>query len=683
MAPAVAVPASFDVGRFRMLIGESSLSSLRILLVVSMLFCGCGAPAVDSGAPTEPPTLVAPMIGATTGSIHVPAGSSVVDHPLKPRFMWLPLSDATSYEIELEDDCAVAGWEQCSFPSPIALTTMGEAAPSGEALVFRPQELLSVSATRPVGSRYVWRVRGCTDFGCGPWSAVRYLNVGRDAHDFNGDGYADLVVGAMSQDNPAINEGNTFVYYGSATGVGLDASITLDNPSDQDGGLFGGSVAAAGDLNADGYADLVVGAQQQDGAAMDEGKAYVYYGSSTGIAASPSVTLDNPSGQEAGVLGVSVAGAGDLDGDGYDDLVVGAPRQDNPAIDEGTAYVYYGSLAGITATPSVVLDNPADQQDGYFGMSVAGVGDLNGDGYPELTVGARGQDSPAIDVGSAYVYYGSKAGLETAPSVTLDSPVDEAGGYFGRWVTRAGDLNGDGYGDLGIGAMYQDGSALDEGAAYVYYGSPVGVAATPSVTLANPMSQANAAFGSRIASAGDLNGDGYTDLVVGAPFQSNPEVQEGNAFVYYGDAGGVTTQPSMIVDNPTDRAGGQFGSSATGADLNGDGYADLVIGASQQSNPEWREGNVFIFPGSPSEPSDAVLITLDNPADQVEGGFGMSVAMWSPVVDCVEWRASPKPDALGHLPSPCERRTCLPPLYRVPVRRGSAVSGGMWATLMT
>jgi hypothetical protein len=131
---------------------------------------------------------------------------------------------------------------------------------------------------------------------------------------------------------------------------------------------------------------------------------------------------------------------------------VGAPFQDAGATDEGNAFVYYGSASGIPTTPSVTLDNPANQASGWFGFSVASAGDVNGDGYSDVIVGALYQDAGATDEGNAFVYYGSASGIPTTPSVTLDNPENQENGYFGRSVASAGDVNGDGFSDVIVGA---------------------------------------------------------------------------------------------------------------------------------------------------------------------------------------------------------------------------------------
>jgi len=390
---------------------------------------------------------------------------------------------------------------------------------------------------------------------------VRYVNFGRLFDDFNGDGYSDVIVGAPGQTSGAIKEGNVFVYYGSAAGIPTNPSVTLDNPANQDNGKFGNSVASAGDVNGDGYAEVIVGAPNQDTSAKDEGNAFIYYGSAAGISVTPSATLYNPNSQESGFFGVSVASAGDVNGDGYDDVIVGAWLQDASAKDEGNAFVYLGSASGITTAPPVTLDNPTNQWSGFFGISVASAGDLNEDGYSDVIIGAYAQNAGAMDEGNAFVYYGSAFGIPSSPSVTLFNPENQQGGNFGFSVACAGDVNGDGHSDVIVGAPNQSSVAMQEGKAFVYFGSFSGISITPSVTLDNPENQTNGCFGTSVASAGDVNGDGYFDIIVGAFCQDNGATDEGNAFVFYGSALGITVRPSVTLDNPENQQGGVFGHS--------------------------------------------------------------------------------------------------------------------------
>ena len=201
----------------------------------------------------------------------------------------------------------------------------------------------------------------------------------------------------------------------------------------------------------------------------------------------------------------------DVNGDGYADLVVGAPcaPYSGPAngCGAGRAYVYLGSARGLSGTPAMSLPGP-DGTNGRFGYSVASAGDVNGEGYADLVVGADwAPNSGGPGAGRAYVYLGSATGLSGTPAKTLTGP-DGANGQFGYSVASACDVNGDGYADLVVGALYAPFSgSLGAGRAYVYLGSATGLSGTPATTLTGP-DGAHGFFGSSVASAGDVNRDG-------------------------------------------------------------------------------------------------------------------------------------------------------------------------------
>ena len=252
----------------------------------------------------------------------------------------------------------------------------------------------------------------------------------------------------------------------------------------------------------------------------------------------------------------------DVNGDGYADVLVGddQTKGSNNVMEAGRAYVFMGSASGLATSPAVTLVGP-DIAYSYFASAVADAGDLNGDGYADVAVGTYEYQG----VGAVYIYYGGPNGLSSTPGRIVLGNVTS--GEFGDSIASAGDLNGDGYANLLVGAYSQ-------GNAYVYFGGADGVGANVSQTLVGP--DTHSAFGKPIASAGDLNGDGYADVVVGEP--SYGVAGTGRAFVYMGGPGGVGTSPAATLDAPnaTDGIGGGL---AGPMDVNGDGYADLLVGA--------------------------------------------------------------------------------------------------------
>lgn len=491
----------------------------------------------------------------------------------------------------------------------------------------------------------------------GQGSTMSYFGFwASSAGDLNGDGYSDVAVGAYSEDNGQTDEGQVYVYHGSAAGLITTPAIVLE--SNQAGCWMGRCTAPGGDVNGDGYGDLLVGITRFTNPEGLEGRIHVYLGSPTGIAATQNFAMElNNAGAQFGesvssagdvngdgysdiisgarvygsggaaaifhggpystnllpsrtwvggtaaaAHGTSVANAGDVNGDGYADALVGAPGASNGQANEGQAHLYYGSATGLPAAPSLTLE--ANVANARFGESVASAGDVNGDGYADVVVGAPG-NSP----GSAYVFMGSAGGLSTSPAATLST-----GGLFGSAVSTAGDVNHDGFAEVIIGSP-------GTGEAYVYSGSAGGLVAAPNIVLTEP--PIAGLFGCAVATAGDVNGDGYSDVIVGARMATNNQANEGLAYVYHGSDLGLITPFARMLESTV--ASANFGVSVAGAgDVNGDGYFDVVVGADLWESGQTDEGGAFVHHGSAGGVLAAPTTTLQRNVNV--GAFGRSVA---------------------------------------------------------
>jgi hypothetical protein len=403
------------------------------------------------------------------------------------------------------------------------------------------------------------------------------------AGDVNGDGYSDVVVAAPFYDGGQTDEGRVFVFHGSTAGLGANPAWTAE--ANQTDARFGSSVAAAGDVNGDGYSDLAVGAPLYDNGQTDEGRAFVYHGSASGLSATASWTAE--ADQAAAQFGYAISSAGDVDGDHYSDLIVGAPFYDNGQTDEGIARLYRGSAAGLSGTPAITLER--NQALAELGSAVAGGGDVNGDGYSDVFVGSRRYDYTHTDEGAVWFYPGSAGGLVDSPRGIVGG---QANALWGASVAIVGDVNGDGYADAVVGAPLYDSPEVDEGIANLLYGDPGGPVTGPIYWQCD---QAGAELGSSVSSAGDVNGDGFADVLLGAPKFDGGEMDEGKIFLIYGIVPGLVQWSAE-----GNQAGAQFGrSAALAGDVNGDGYSDVLVGEPLYDNGQADEGRAVVYHGSP------------------------------------------------------------------------------------
>ncbi|MEE9269195.1 MAG: FG-GAP-like repeat-containing protein [Candidatus Krumholzibacteria bacterium] len=406
------------------------------------------------------------------------------------------------------------------------------------------------------------------------------------AGDVDNDGYDDVIVGAPLLDGSLPDEGQAFVFLGDAGGLAL---LPVWNPTGgQSFANFGWSVAGAGDVNNDGYDDVIVGAPFYFNGQVREGRAFVYHGGIGGP--SPGAAWTAEGNQDEANFGWLVASAGDVNNDGFADVIVGAPLYSNGEVEEGRAYVYHGGSLGLAAGHAWLAEG--DQASANFGWSVASAGDVNGDGFDDVIVGVPQYTNGETEEGRAYVYLGGSGGLATTPAWTVEG--DQAFANLGYSVAGAGDVDNDGFADVIVGAYRYDNGESNEGRAYVYLGSGSGLATTPTWTAEGD--QAFASFGRSVAGAGDANRDGFADVIVGAYQYDGGELNEGRAYVYLGSGSGLDTTP--IWTGESDQNLAWFGYSVAGAgDVNQSGYSDIIIGVPHAANPESNEGQALVFHG--------------------------------------------------------------------------------------
>ncbi len=412
------------------------------------------------------------------------------------------------------------------------------------------------------------------------------------AGDVNGDGYDDVIVGAWKY---GVAKGKTFVYHGSPSG--LDTVESWSFESDQTLSYFGYSVSSAGDVNNDGYDDVIIGAYKYDNGEEDEGRAYVFHGSATGLSISPDWTAE--CNEEHGFFGSSVSTAGDVNNDGYDDVIVGAygVTVNQSYLYEGKVYVYHGSESGLSLSES--WSKAGGTYDGNFGCSVASAGDVNNDSFSDVIIGSRNYSGIQALEGRAMVFTGSSTGLDSSPAWVKE--IDQTNAFFGYSVSTAGDVNNDSYSDIIVGSSYYTNGQTGEGRAYIFFGSSSGPSDTENWFCEG--NQEGARLGSSVGSVGDVNNDGFCDVIVGSPYFDNGEEDEGMALLYYGSESGPGTVADWSAES--DLASSLFGNSVSIAgDVNGDGGSDFIIGSKWYSNGQNMEGKVFVYHGEPVPDSD-------------------------------------------------------------------------------
>jgi len=452
--------------------------------------------------------------------------------------------------------------------------------------------------------------------------------------DFNGDGAADLAIGVPRATVGGVNDaGAVNILYGTFANGAQSNAPDDQRWSQRSGGIDGdpetgdqfGAAISTGDYNADGFTDLAIGVPTDDiNIADGAGRVNVLYGSAAGLSADGNQLWSE---QLLGVGGEPRSGenfggsltSGDYNGDGFGDLAIGSPGEViGDATGAGAFFVLYGSADGLQVT------SPAKQtwsQDLLGDDAVAGdafatamaSGDLNGDGFADIAVGAPGEKVGSVsDAGSAHVLYGSADGLQAAGAQmwTQDSAnVEgkcETGDAFGSAVA-IGDFNHDGRADLAVGAPGEDlEPVVDAGMVNVLYGSASGVQTTSpkdqkwtqDSTSVKGTAETDDAFGAAVT-AGDFDGNGVDDLAIGSPGETmSSQAGAGVVNVLYGTASAGLQASSPNDDKwsqnsknleDTAEAGDAFGAALAAGDYDGDGHDDLAIGAPGE-NVQGNEG---------------------------------------------------------------------------------------------
>jgi FG-GAP-like repeat/FG-GAP repeat len=532
------------------------------------------ASCVESSSYTPvPPSIPAarlPMNDAYLGSVH--AG------PLRPLFRWEPstaqASGTISYELQLSPDS--------TFETNVTSTSTTETS-------YQPDADLPVSLTPPVGTRYFWRLRSCLRNSCSDYSRPRYFNLGRVIKDYNGDGYSDLAVGAPGDDSVYPDSGRIFVYFGN-TGSTMDGAsdLSLGLPSEvQQSGRMGTNVHGVGDINGDGFADLMWAHPSTP--VVRVGTAYLYLGGA-GSSFDNIADTDFATGIELDGFGFDVGGLGDVNGDGFADLFV--------------TFINDGRSSGRT---DIFLGNKGKRNDTKADASlawtrIAAAGDVNGDGAADVLVGEPENSTGGQSAGAAHLIFGTFGGQ-------LEPEIDASllgRGYFdlfGEGISSAGDVNHDGFGDIIVGnSRTADNGGGLPGNVDVFLGNSGFLDTNSDATLSGSIG--NDAFGTTLSGVGDVNGDGFDDVLIGAKETDliGVGIDVGMAYLYLGGDGASfdTIADATFAGKSPFSSFAEHVSSA--GDTNGDGVNDIEICAPGHAN---SSGRVDVFLGRVSSGVDA------------------------------------------------------------------------------
>ena len=416
------------------------------------------------------------------------------------------------------------------------------------------------------------------------------------AGDVNNDGYDDVLVAASEESSEGFLRGAAYIVHGPISGeVSLNsAAAKMLGEANEDSVRF---VAGAGDLNGDGYADVMVGAPSKDFDEVDVGKAYILFGPVSGEV-NLSYADASIAGEAAhDNAGSSYASLGDVDSDGFGDFCLGAWGHSTEAGRAGAIYCMSGPLDGVVSLSGDATKITGESGDDFLGASMDSA-DFSGDGLVDVVVGSHLEDSAADNAGAVYLLHSpvlSGSSLADARAKVMGEDADDKAGEA---VAAAGDVNGDGHEDLLVGAYGVASQGTSSEAAYLVLGPFSGESSLAAAAAMYSGLAAYDYAGGSVAGPGDVDGDGRDDLLVGASGNDDGGAAAGATYLILGPAtGSIDLSDADAVlkgEQPSDAAG----SAVAGAgDVDGDGHPDFIVGARFENSGGGNAGAAYLLYG--------------------------------------------------------------------------------------
>ena len=425
--------------------------------------------------------------------------------------------------------------------------------------------------------------------------------------DMNADGFDDFVLGALLEDSGGTSAGAAYVFYGPITGTTTAATADAKFTGEASADFLGARLAGVGDVNNDGFDDMVLGAVFDDDGGTNAGAAYVVLGPVSGTA-SVSTADAKWFGEAANDYAAEAAWTGDLNNDGLADFIIGAENGDGGAADSGTAYVLFGpaTAGGSLANADVIISGEATGDSAT--SSLWGAGDVNDDGFNDIIIAAKGESTGGIDTsgtspvasGAAYLVLGpvtSDVNLASADAKWLGPDAGSEIG-FGVSVSTAGDTNNDGYDDIVIGAR-RSGPPFRAGGAYVILG-PVSTGTSGTLDLADAQligEAVNDFTGESVHGPGDVNNDGFDDILLGSGYNDAAGTDAGALYVVNGPVSGTVALGDADAIVRAEAAGDRSRVHGVG-DVDADGFDDVMMGSMLNDGGGPDAGAAYLFLGS-------------------------------------------------------------------------------------